>query len=180
MDQEWRDRAASYAFAGFALGLAWGLKDFYSRAHFEDLLWVLAPTRRLVEWLTGVAFEPEATQGYLSRDRLYQIVPSCAGVNFMIVAFTSLCCGLVHTLSTLRARLALIAASALAAYGVTVLANAVRIAIAIRLHEAGTSFGFLTPERIHCVEGVAVYFLFLCALFAVGARVTGARRDLAL
>lgn len=175
-----RDRVANVACASFALGLAWGLKDFYSRAGFDDLLWVLAPTARLVEWLTGAAFELEAGRAFLSRDRLYEIVPSCAGVNFMIAAFCSLACGLVHTRSTIRSRLALVVASAVAAYAATVLANATRIAIAVRMHDAGASLGPLTPERLHCAEGVAVYFLFLCAVFALGKRLTGARREPAL
>jgi exosortase K len=171
-------RVADAACIGLALALAWGLKDFYSRAGFEDLLWVLAPTRRLVEWLTGAVFEAEPGLGYLSRDRLYQIVPACAGVNFLIAAFCSTSCGLVHTQKTLRARLALMAASALTAYASTLLANATRIALAMRLHAAGTALGPLTPGRLHCVEGVAVYFMFLCVVFALGAHVTGARRDL--
>lgn len=174
-----RERVADFACVVLALALAWGLKDFYSRARFEDLRWILAPTRKLVEWLTGAAFEAEAGQGYLSRDRLYRIVPACAGVNFMIVAFATLVCGLVHTRSSLAGRAALLAASGLATYAVTVLANATRIAIAIRLHDAGASFGALTPERLHRMEGVAVYFLYLCVLLAAGARATGARRELA-
>jgi len=175
-----RDRAANVACAAFALGLAWGLKSFYSRAGFDELLWVLAPTTRLVEWLTGASFELEAGRAFLSRDRLYEIVPACAGVNFLIAAFCSLACGLVHTQPTLPSRLALIAASALAAYAATVLANAVRIAIALRLHDAGAWIGPLTPERLHTAAGAAVYFVFLCALFALGARLTGARHELAL
>ena len=173
-------RVADVACMGLALTLAWKLKAFYSRASFEDLLWVLAPTRRLVEWLTGAAFEAEAGLGYLSRDRLYQIVPACAGVNFLIATFCSTSCGLVHTQRNWRARLVLMAASALTAYASTLLANATRIALAMRLHAAGTALGPLTPERLHCVEGIGGYFLFLCVVFALGARVTGARHDLAL
>ncbi len=180
VEPPWRDRAANGSCVVLALALAWALKEFYSRARFEDLHWVLAPTRRLVEWLTGAAFEEEAGQGYLSRDRLYRIAPACAGVNFLIVAFVSLVCGLVHTRARWRGRAALLAGSALAAYAVTVLANASRIAIAMRLHDAGASLGPLTSDRLHCAAGVAVYFAFLCALFAVGARLTGARRELAL
>ena len=173
-----RERAIDVACVAFALGLAWGLKSFYSRAGFDDLQWVLAPTTRLVEWLTGASFELEAGRAFLCRDRLYEIVPACAGVNFLIAAFCSLACGLVHTRTTVLSRLAWIPASALAAYAVTVLANATRIAIAIRLHDAGASLGPLTPERLHTAAGVAVYFAFLCALFALGARLTGARREL--
>jgi len=107
-------------------------------------------------------------------------VPACAGVNFLIVAFASLACGLVHTRASWRGRAALLAGSALAAYAVTVLANASRIAIAMRLHDAGASLGPLTGDALHCAAGVTVYFGFLCALFAIGARVTGARDELAL
>jgi len=55
----------------------------------------------------------------------------------------------------------------------------VRIGVAVRLHEAGASFGPLTPSRLHCAEGVAIYFLFLLALFAAAVRVAGGRRALA-
>lgn len=173
-----RERVADIALVALAVGLAWALKAFYSRATFADLAWVLAPTRRVVEWLTGAEFTPEAGEGFLSRDRLYLIAPACAGVNFMIVAFASLVCGLLHTRSTWRGRLALLAASALAAYATTVLANAARIALAMRLHAAHASWGPLTPERLHGIAGVTVYFVFLSLLFSAGARLTGARHEL--
>jgi exosortase K len=174
-----RDRVANFGCIALALGLAWALKAFYSRADFESLMWVLSPTRRLVQWLTAVRFEPEPGQGYLSRDRLYLIAPACAGVNFMIIAFVSLVAGLVHTRNTLPGRLALLVGSGLAAYGATVLANGARIALALKLHAAGATFGPLTADRLHCAVGVTVYLVFLFALFAAAVRVTGANRDLA-
>ena len=163
--------------AALLLGL-WA-KQLYSRATFDDLRWVLAPTVWLVEGVTDMDFVLEAHHGYLSRDLRYEIVPSCAGVNFMIVAFWSLAFGLMNTRRTLAGRLGWIAVSALAAYGATLVANASRIAIAIQLHLTGASLGSLTPERLHTALGVSVYVSFLCALFAIGARVTGAGRDLA-
>jgi len=57
-----------------------------------------------------------------------------------------------------------------------VLANASRIALAVRLHEAGASWGALTPARLHCAEGVAVYFLFLLAVFAAATKLAESRR----
>ncbi len=175
----WRERVAHAAVAALALGIAWALKHFYSRATFEDLRWVLAPSTRLVEWITSIRFELEPRQGYLSREHLYAIVPSCAGVNFMIAAFASLSLGLLHTRSSIRGKLELVGISALAAYFTTLLANAVRIAIAIPLHDARVSFGLLTPDRLHTVVGVVVYFVFLCLLFTAGAKATGARHELA-
>ena len=165
--------------AGVALGTAWALKAFYSRAGVDDLDWILAPTVQLVHWTTGVAFEREPHQAYLSRDQLFLVAPACAGVNFLVVAFVSLCLGWAPACSRARARVALVLGSAAAAYAATVLANATRIAVALRLHEAGAAFGPLTPSRLHCAEGVAVYFLFLLVLFALAERFVWDRRAVA-
>jgi len=167
--------AGDAAVAGSALGSAWALKAFYSQAGFDSLGWILAPTVRLVSWTTGVAFELEPHHAYLSRDQLFLVSPACAGVNFLIVAFVSLCLGLAPACSRAGERVALVLGSAAAAYLTTVLANAVRIAVAIRLHEAGAALGPLTPSRLHCAEGVTVYFLFLLVLFSAATRVTGVR-----
>jgi exosortase K len=174
------ERIANLACIACALGLACGLKAFYSRAGFAELDWVLAPTRRLVEWLTGADFQPEPGRGYLCRERCYLIAPACAGVNFLIVAFVSLSCGLVHTRRSLAGRAAWLTVSALAAYGVTLLANAVRIALAMRLYESGATFGPLSAAQLHCALGIATYLAFLYALFAAATRLTGARHELVL
>jgi exosortase K len=107
------------------------------------------------------------------------VVPACAGVNFLITAFLSLCLGLAPACRSLRARAGVVVASGAAAYAVTVLANATRLSIAMRLHENGAALGWLTPARLHCAVGVAVYFLFLAALFAVATRALGGGRALA-
>lgn len=167
------------AFIAAALAAGLALKQFYSGAAFEDLRWVLGPTAWLVERFTGAAFVAEAGRGYFSSQLRYEIVPACAGVNFMIVVFWSLACGLITACRTLGERFALVAASAAAAYAVTLLANAVRITLAIGLHEAGTSIGLMTPDRLHTAAGVAVYFIFLCVTFAIGVRMTEAHRDAA-
>jgi len=173
-----RDRAQTALLVAFALGVAWAMKDFHRRAGFDELRWLLAPTVRLVELTTGVPFELEPHQGYLSRALRYDVVPACAGVNFVITAFLSLCLGLAPVCRSLRARAGLVVASAAAAYAVTVLANATRLSIAMRLHENGAAFGWLTPGRLHCAVGVAVYFVYLGALFALATRAFGGGRAL--
>ena len=178
-DRAWWERTLNVALVGFALGLAWALKDFYAHARFEDLRWVMAPTRRVVEWLSGVRFETEPGQGYLSRDHRFAIVPACAGVNFMIVAFASLACGLAHTCRGMRARAVLLAASALAAWAVTVTASAIRIVVVMGVHGGGASLGPLTNPDLRDAAGATIYLGSLLALFAAGARLAGARRGLA-
>jgi exosortase K len=145
------------------LGLAYLLKRFYSQASFDDLLWVLTPTTWLVELLSGSSFELEAHRAYLSRDLLFEIVPSCAGLNFLIVTFCSLSCGLLPTRRTTRGKLGHVLVSGVVAYVATLLANATRIWIGIQLHVRGLSLAPLTPDRLHRIEGIAVYFLFLLA-----------------
>ena len=57
------------------------------------------------------------------------------------------------------------------------MANATRIAIAIGLHVMQPSLGVLTPERLHRIEGIAVYFCFLCVAYGAAAHWTGAQRE---
>ena len=130
------ETVAQVGFACFALGFAFALKRFYSQASSDDLGWVLAPTVWLVERITGAGFVAEAHHGYLSRDLRYSIVPGCAGVNFMVVAFCSLACGLMHARRTICAQFLWLLVSGLMAYGATLLANATRnnsLALARRL-----------------------------------------------
>lgn len=174
-----RTRLANLAVIVAALGLGWWVKQFYSQATPSELLWVLSPTTHMVQELTGARFEFEAQRGFLCRELRYEIVPACAGVNFMVVAFVSLVAGFVHTRSSAAARLGLFVLAAGAAYATTLFANASRITIAMAMHQAGTSFGPLTEDRLHCATGVLVYLLFLGALFTLGARATGADRELA-
>ena len=158
-----------------ALGLAFGLKVFHSRAGFDELRWVLDPTVRLVEWFGAGPFELEAHRAWLSRTHAFEVVPACSGVNFMIVAFLSLCLGLPQPWGGWAARLSLLAGSALAAYVATLLANATRIALAMRLHELGASLGPLTPGRLHALEGIVVYVVFLGILVAAASQVADRR-----
>jgi exosortase K len=154
--------------AAVALGAAWALKAFYSRADADALQWILAPTVRLAHWAGGVVFEWEPRLGYVSREQRFLVAPACAGVNFLIAAFVSLCLGLAPGCRGVRARLGLVLGSAVAAYAATLLANATRIALAVRLHAV--------DARLHCALGVAVYFGFLLALFAFASRLLEGRR----
>ena len=162
-----------------ALALAWGLKAFYSRAGFDELRWVLDPTVRLVTALGAGPFEIEAHHGWLSRAHRFEVVPACAGLNFMIAAYLSLCCGLAHHCTRARQRVALLLGGAAAAYSATLLATATRIALAIQLHDAAWTWGPLTPERAHLVVGVVVYSLALLALYTAASRLAGGARGFA-
>ncbi len=154
-----------------ALGAAFALKRFYSTASAADLRFVLAPTAWLVEVAGGHRFD-WTSGGYLSAELRFLIAPVCAGVNFLIVAFSALVLGFVRPARPAWQNVSILLASAAAAYATTVLANALRILIAIPLWTHGVSFGWLTGARLHELVGVVVFLGMLFLLHLAARRLT--------
>ena len=111
--------------------IAWALKRHYSDARADDLLWILAPTARLVSVVSGATFIWAPDEGYFARERLFLIGKACAGVNFMIAAFVMLAWALAPHARSLRAVFGVIGLGLAAGYAAAVLVNTVRIAIAM-------------------------------------------------
>ena len=150
---------------------AFALKQYYSRASANQLLWILAPTTELVELVSGTSFEFESYAGYISSDRSFLIAPSCAGVNFLIAAFLMLSARKLLRDESPGTAWRFIPAAALIAYLVTLVANTVRIVIALRLGRLPEIRG-LNPYQLHRVEGIFVYFGFLLLLFVVSEKLS--------
>jgi len=145
----------------------WGLKRHYATAEVGELAWTLKPVASLSALVSGTTFEWEPGSGYLSRERLFVIAKPCAGVNFMLAAF-----GMVGFLLSARAlswrAAAMLTAQSLAVgYAAAVLANTLRIVVALWLAAHPIATGWLTAPRIHRLEGVVVYFGVLVALHIV-------------
>ncbi len=145
--------------------IAGSMKAFYSSANVNELRWILAPTTYLVELVTGQGFVFEAYTGYMNDERSFVIAGSCSGVNFLITAF------LVLTLSTLlreraqNVRWRFIVYAAAAAFVTTIVANTVRICIALQMRQADADLLWLNPDQLHRFEGIVIYFGFLLLLF---------------
>jgi exosortase K len=150
-----------------AVLIAWGMKHHYSVADVEDLTWILRPTTGLVSAVTGERFTWQAGEGYVSRNRLFVIEKSCAGINFMIAAFGMLVIALAHRARPGAAAIGVLGGSLLAGYSAAVLINAVRIAIAMWLAAYAGSFHALTAADTHRLEGIIVYFGGLMLLHEV-------------
>jgi exosortase K len=152
------------------------VKLYYSTASANQLRWILAPTTLFVEMVSGIQFEFESHAGYITRDRSFLIAASCAGVNFLITSF------LMLSLRRLwRARSqngsdniawGFIPAAALFAYLATLVANTVRISIALRLQRMPLDIIWLSPNQFHRFEGIFIYFGFLLLLFLVSERMS--------
>jgi len=157
---------------------ALGLKLFYSTASPDNLHWILAPTTRLVEFASGWKFTFESHAGYMSSDHSFLIAASCAGVNFLITAF------LMLTLKKLwfdrfeNINWRFVPVAALMAYAATIITNAVRICVALRLQEVRGEITWLSPNQLHRAEGIIVYFGFLWLLYVMTDREASKQRIL--
>jgi exosortase K len=160
-----RERLEAAPFYALGALVCLALKRFYSAAGAEDLAWILAPACRLVEILSGSRFEREDGAGWISRDDHLVVGPSCAGLNFLIIAFATCFLSFVHRLRSRAARAAWLLGSLGLAYLLTVAANAVRILAAARLYRMDVYGGFVTAERVHLAAGAVVYVLALLATY---------------
>jgi len=147
---------ADAAVHALALAGATGVKAFFSGAGADALSWILAPTAALVGALSGERFEAEPGVGYLSRELALSIAPACAGLNFLVIAFCTLVFGFTRRIERPARRFGWLLAAAALAYMATLLANAVRIALAIVLREAALP-DWLSASQAHRLEGVVVY-----------------------
>ena len=163
--------AENALFYVIGLLIAIGLKYFYHQAGSDDLNWILIPTSRVVEYLSGIHFERELHIGLVNHAYRFIIVPSCAGVNFLAIAFSTIFFSFIHRLTGIGLKSLWLGISAGFAYFLTLVANALRIIAAIYLYRADIYGGWVTMERIHRIEGAFIYFLFLLIAYLTAERV---------
>jgi exosortase K len=148
-----------------AAAIAFAMKLFYSTSSVDDLRWILAPTTLLVELVTREKFRFESHAGYMSADHSFLIADSCSGVNFLIMAFLMLCVMKLRKALTTNVSWGFIPTVILAAYFSTIIANTVRIVVAMRLHRMSPEMIWINPEQLHRLEGIFIYFGFLLFLY---------------
>jgi exosortase K len=143
----------------------WGMKRYNADASADELQWILGPTATFVTALTGVPFEWEPGQGYLSRERFFLIAKACAGINFMIAAFGMVAVVRGRRVKSCRAAAGVLLMCVLASYSAAVCVNGARIAVAMWLAAHPAGFAGLTAAQVHRVEGIACYFAGLVLLY---------------
>src|SRR5262245_45421313 len=162
----------SYITGLCALGIALGLKAFYSRAGAGELLWILAPSAWLARFVGGIDLVYEQGAGFISHSHRLVVGSACAGVNFLIICFLCLYFSFARQFTNKPRWLVY---SLLISFGATIAANGLRIFVSAHLWDADIYGQWITPERMHRLAGTGLYYASLLALyFAVGSRV-GAR-----
>jgi len=153
-----------------AVLIAWGLKRHYADSGADDLTWILNPTAQLVSAVTHTSFAYVPGEGYFSRERLFLIEKSCAGINFMIAAFGMLVLTLLHRVESGMSSARVLGLSLLAGYAAAVVVNTVRIAVAMWLAANPVPLVALGADDIHRLEGIVVYFGGLVLLYELAQR----------
>lgn len=145
--------------------IAAALKWFYSQANVNELRWILAPTKILVEWVTWSAFTFEPWVGYMNREHTFLIAAPCSGVNFLIIAFLMLALQALWNAWPDPAKWASILKSGLLAYTATIVANTIRISLALQTQDQFAAVDWLDAKEMHRLQGIIVYFGSLLVLF---------------
>jgi len=157
-----RPSRSSLAAGACALALAFGVKAFYSRAGADELLWVLAPSAWLARFVGGIdlAYEPGA--GYITHTHRLVVGSSCAGINFLVIAFLCLYFSFARQRSS---KTRWLFCSVILSFGAAIAANGLRIFVSAHLWNAGFYGQWMTREEMHRLAGTAIYYLSLVALY---------------
>jgi exosortase K len=178
-----RVRAYRWPIAGACIALAVivAAKTYYRTATAGELAWILAPTAKLVSWLSGASFVYEAGPGWIDPQVRFIIAAPCAGLNFAMAAFLALSLGAAPGMRSPRQVATRLAAAAALAYAATLVINTLRITLAVAMHRGTidvSAFGGNRAE-LHRIEGIVVYLGGLIMLYAIARRVAGGRDHVA-
>ena len=145
------------------LALCTVIKYFFAEADSRQLDWLLRPTSHLVAWFSHLHFVSWDTFGYYNEMQRILIAPACSGLNFFLILLATGACLVVTSLACSARQILWLAGTALAAYGLTLMVNTMRILLAIFLYQQNLGIGPISPERLHRIEGVVIYYVCLCA-----------------
>ena len=164
------------------------MKLFYSGAGCDQLKWLLAPTAKWVEVLSGLSFYYGPGAGCVNHGLRISIAPSCSGFRFMTIVFAMLYFSFLHrtgrpdrngaksffgNLKNYLQKGCWLLTSLLLSCVLTVLVNGLRIIAALYLPDflgrTDLPLAFLTPDRLHTLIGILVYFMALLAIYRLAA-----------
>ena len=154
------------------LGVVVALKHHYSIATAADLEWMFRPLSLLLEGFTAHPFHRDSNYEWVSESADVRLVKACAGINFMIMSFMAYAWIFrpesradSDALSWIAGRILLLCAAIIAAWTTCLLANSLRIIVAMALdsHRA----------EVHRLIGMLIYVPLLSLQLGLGDRSDG-------
>jgi exosortase K len=151
------------------LSVAVMIKHHYSIATAADLEWMLRPLSLSLEWLSGHHFHRDSLREWVSTSADVRLVKACAGINFLLMSALAWAwlfrpdrgekCDF---LTWVAGRLLLLGAVFIAAWFTALLANSLRILVAMNLPSLGA--------EVHRLVGMLIYVPLLSLQLHLGDR----------
>ncbi|TND04831.1 MAG: sugar transferase [Bacteroidetes bacterium] len=149
-------------FAGTAVVL---LKLHTDYAPVSQLKWLLAPVTFIVEMQSGMPYFFDEAKGYLSADGVIAIGRTCAGINFIIIAWMMAFSMQWSRKKMMRERFLTLLYTGFTAYCFGVLVNAFRIIAATGALSFSDRVEWLGKHKTHEALGIFIYFSCLLAYY---------------
>ncbi|MDE6844142.1 MAG: exosortase K [Lachnospiraceae bacterium] len=159
--------------------------NHFCRTNDSDALkWILTPTARWVNVLSGITFEYLPHQGYVNHFHQFLIASSCAGSRFMLLTFLMLVFSFLISDflgendkyidgASVRKEYLWFVFSMFFSYIATIFVNGIRITASIYLpavlERKHLMDGWLTDDRLHTLIGTVTYFMSLCVVYLLAS-----------
>ncbi len=151
------------------LGVAVTIKHHYSVATAADLDWMMRPLSLLLEWISGHLFYQDRLHEWVSVSADVRLVKACAGINFMLMSLLAWAWLFrpdirkeIDSPIWIAGRVILLCAVLVAAWSTSLLANSLRILVAMHLPDNGA--------EVHRLNGMMIYVPLLSLQLLLGNR----------
>jgi exosortase K len=144
-----------------AIGLFVLLKFWIGTFDNNQLIFLLIPTDKIFELVTGTQSEYNSEIGFFYDKLNIVIDKSCSGYNFLLLCFVMLYFQLVKYAKQFKFKLVLLFGSLSIAYFLTILINSSRIIISVVFQNVKFDFWDFEPHILHESIGVLTYLSFL-------------------
>ena len=155
------------------------LKRHYSIATAADLEWMLRPLSLSLEWFSGHLFYRDSNYEWVSESADVRLVKACAGINFMLMSlmgyawvFRPVPRADSDPLSWIVKRMLLLCAVITAAWTTCLLANSLRILVAMTVNFSawGLDVIGIDAAQLHRLIVMGVYVPLLSMQMTLGNR----------
>lgn len=147
------------------------LKQGYSLAGAGQLQWLLMPLAMILNALGGFAFQLQPGGQWLDVGRELVLVKGCAGGNILLTLWLAY---LWRWRQSMAPSLHVVLRAAAAAWLTTLIANALRILLAVHAQSELANLAGLGLAESHRLLGIGVYVLSLWLVLARSARMHAA------
>ena len=155
------------------------LKHHYSIASAAQLEWILRPLSLLLESFSGHAFHRDSNAEWVSVSADVRLVKACAGINFMLMSFLAYAWIIrpdryvdLDQKAWVAGRILLLFAAITAAWVTCLLANSLRIIVAMTANSHGWELDVIGIDgaELHRLIGMLIYVPLLSLQLSLSNR----------